>query len=309
MINYSIIIPHKNSPDLLQKCLDSIPVRPDVQVVVVDDNSDSNKVDFDHFPKWKGEHYEYYLTKEGRGAGYARNVALEHAVGNWIVFSDADDFFLPELSRAMDDCIEKKSDIIFLKCCCQHAYTGAPGHRFWGYNDDVDAANRTGDFSILLQNTSPVMKFFRREIIVSNNIRFQEVRWGNDVYFYAKYVACSSKYETYDCVIYCVTEGASLLASCQSVEVLRVRLNVEIESIRLLIPRLDTSFSMFWIYRRWWSIWQRNKLSAIFLWPKMVFLTKGRILPPFVKGFPVDIYNSNSCFKKLVHFFRRKLYA
>ena len=49
MINYSIVIPHKNTPDLLQYCLDSIPVRDDVQVIVVDDNSDADKVDFEHF--------------------------------------------------------------------------------------------------------------------------------------------------------------------------------------------------------------------------------------------------------------------
>lgn len=50
MINFSIIIPHKDIPDLLQRCLDSIPIRDDVQVIVVDDDSDGNKVDFAHFP-------------------------------------------------------------------------------------------------------------------------------------------------------------------------------------------------------------------------------------------------------------------
>ena len=41
--NYSFIIPHKNCPDLLQRCVDSIPERDDVQVIVVDDNSDNEK--------------------------------------------------------------------------------------------------------------------------------------------------------------------------------------------------------------------------------------------------------------------------
>ena len=36
---FSIIIPHKNIPSLLQRCLDSIPKRDDVQIIVVDDNS------------------------------------------------------------------------------------------------------------------------------------------------------------------------------------------------------------------------------------------------------------------------------
>lgn len=34
---YSIIIPHKNILKLLQRCLDSIPERDDVQVIIVDD--------------------------------------------------------------------------------------------------------------------------------------------------------------------------------------------------------------------------------------------------------------------------------
>ena len=68
MINYSIIIPHKNTPDLLRKCLDSIPHRDDVQIIVVDDNSDEDKVDFEHFPGLNEERTEVYFTKEGKGA-------------------------------------------------------------------------------------------------------------------------------------------------------------------------------------------------------------------------------------------------
>ena len=58
MINYTVIIPHKNIPELLQRCLDSIPERDDIQVIVVDDNSDESRVSFDHFPCWGGNDYE-----------------------------------------------------------------------------------------------------------------------------------------------------------------------------------------------------------------------------------------------------------
>ena len=87
MINYSIIIPHKNTPDLLQYGLDSIPVRDDVQVIVVDDNSDADKVDFEHFPRWKGENYEFYLTQKSGGTGYAENVGIGYAKGKWVLFA------------------------------------------------------------------------------------------------------------------------------------------------------------------------------------------------------------------------------
>ena len=115
MTNYSIIIPHKDSAELLAYCLSSIPVREDVQVIVVDDNSDPQKVDFEHFPKWEGKHYEYYLTKEGKGAGYARNVGLNHAVGKWILFVDADDYLLPTINSIFDECITSEADIIYFR--------------------------------------------------------------------------------------------------------------------------------------------------------------------------------------------------
>ena len=40
MFTYSIIVPHKNCVPLLQRCLNSIPQRDDIQIIVVDDVSD-----------------------------------------------------------------------------------------------------------------------------------------------------------------------------------------------------------------------------------------------------------------------------
>lgn len=42
MIKYSIIIPHHNVPTLLERCVNSIPQRDDIQIIVVDDNSVNN---------------------------------------------------------------------------------------------------------------------------------------------------------------------------------------------------------------------------------------------------------------------------
>lgn len=64
MYTYNIIIPHKNSPKLLQRCLDSIPRRDDLHIIVVDDNSDSDKVDFEHFPGYDRNDVELIFTKE-----------------------------------------------------------------------------------------------------------------------------------------------------------------------------------------------------------------------------------------------------
>ena len=66
-INYTIIIPHKDIPDVLQRCLDSIPQSEDAQVIVVDDNSDPENVNFAHFQRLDRTDVERYFTREGKG--------------------------------------------------------------------------------------------------------------------------------------------------------------------------------------------------------------------------------------------------
>ncbi|MFS2381396.1 glycosyltransferase, partial [Phocaeicola vulgatus] len=44
--HYSIIIPHKNTPRLLERCLYSIPTWDEIQIIIIDDNSNSESVDF-----------------------------------------------------------------------------------------------------------------------------------------------------------------------------------------------------------------------------------------------------------------------
>lgn len=112
-INYSIIIPHKNIPHLLQRCLKSIPRRKDVQIIIVDDNSDPEIVDFANFPGVLEECVEVYFTKEGKGAGFARNVGLEHAVGRWLIFADADDFFNACFLGSIDTYKDSLYDIVY----------------------------------------------------------------------------------------------------------------------------------------------------------------------------------------------------
>ena len=89
-INYTIIIPHYNIPDLLMRCLKSIPVREDIQVIVVDDCSpDANRYLKD-YPELSRPYLEYYSTPQGGSAGRARNVGLNHAKGKCAVGTGQD---------------------------------------------------------------------------------------------------------------------------------------------------------------------------------------------------------------------------
>lgn len=64
--HYSIIIPHKNTPRLLERCLYSIPTWDEIQIIIIDDNSNSESVDFSHFPGNGRKNTEVLFTKEGK---------------------------------------------------------------------------------------------------------------------------------------------------------------------------------------------------------------------------------------------------
>ena len=215
MIYYTIIIPHKNTPDLLQFCLDSIPVRDDVQVIVVDDDSSTDIVDFDHFPNWKGTHYEFYLTKEGKGAGYARNVGLEHAEGKWITFVGADDFLLPGVGGIFDEEKETDVDLVFFR------------PKAVMLDDKVTESKRGDQYNRLLDRfmlsqdeteircrwLSDANKFYSLRMIRDNGIRFDEIRYSNDNVFSVTAGVCAEKIAVRDKSFYCITESKSSLTS------------------------------------------------------------------------------------------------
>ena len=98
---YSLIIPHFNIPDLLGRLLLTIPQRNELQVIVVDDVSTK---EIDKLEKLKSKYswIEWYSTETNGGGGKARNVGLSHASGEYIIFADADDFFLPDLNEVLD---------------------------------------------------------------------------------------------------------------------------------------------------------------------------------------------------------------
>ena len=119
--NYSFIIPHKNCPDLLQRCVDSIPERDDVQIIVVDDNSASDKK-----PYLDCRKIDLVLLnlEQSNGAGRARNVGLQYAKGKWVLFADADDYYSDGFINILDNYVSKTMDILYFNFIYKDGRTG-----------------------------------------------------------------------------------------------------------------------------------------------------------------------------------------
>lgn len=107
--NYSFVIPHHNRPELLNRLLDTIPQREDIQIIVVDDNSDSDKKPSIH----RSDVQLIFIDKENtKGAGKARNIGMEEAKGEWLLFADSDDIYEKGFIDILDRYRNRDIDIL-----------------------------------------------------------------------------------------------------------------------------------------------------------------------------------------------------
>ena len=283
MINYSIIIPHKEIPDLLQRCLDTIPRREDVQIIVIDDNSrvcdgnqatitDNNEVVYPELvEKYPYVEWVWAKNEKGRkGAGYARNLGLERARGKWLIFADADDFFNPCFNEALDKYSNDENDIIFFYVNCVDSETLEKSNSLDYRNNFLDKAVSINRWENLLHLTVPWGKFIKKTLVDVFNIVFPEIICSEDVLFSYK-----STYYTYnkvaikpDC-IYTLTERVNSLT--KEIQGDKYKLTVRMEACcdaymflksKNIINDLTLLRCRFCV-EAWREIFSMNKLYAL----------------------------------------------
>ena len=268
---YTIIIPHKNIPDLLQRCLDSIPRRDDVQIVVVDDNSDADKVDFDHFPGLNDPYVEVVFAKNehGRmGAGYARNLGLERAKGKWLVFADADDFFNPCFGEALDRYKEDGNDIVFFQATSVDSDSLQVCNRGEYLNILLARIEQTGNWDIALKVFVPWAKFIKRELVEKNGILFQEVPYSNDVLFSVRATQSSQGKVVDKSSIYCVTQRENSLTGQSNDESIRIRFEVVCQAAVFLKKYGKEKWILDDVYGRWIGLYRETFFLGLKKLPK-----------------------------------------
>ena len=186
MITYSIIIPHHNDPDLLYRLLDTIPQREDIEIIVVDDNSDEGK---NPVISRSDVQVLYISPEETKGAGHARNVGLDHAKGKWLLFADSDDFYEKGFIEELDKYKDTYNDIVFFSAHIMYEPTNPEKSKGSNYIEKVYERYEHSDkseheFRRLVMTTSvPWNKMFRHEFINAIEARFETVPVGNDAWF------------------------------------------------------------------------------------------------------------------------------
>lgn len=103
----SIIIPLYNKQEAIERCIQSViqQTYTDWELIIVDDGStDSSAVKVQPF---LGDSRINYIYKENGGVSSARNLGMVKAKGEWIIYMDADDYFLSKALITLLNIVKK----------------------------------------------------------------------------------------------------------------------------------------------------------------------------------------------------------
>jgi glycosyltransferase involved in cell wall biosynthesis len=115
MKKVSVIIPVFNQEKLIRKCLESIPKREDIEIIVVNDGSTDKTMGY--LKNYKAFRYKDLIIidyGENKGVSYARNAGIEASSGEYLLFIDSDDYlFTKVFNEIADNYLDKDYDMVF----------------------------------------------------------------------------------------------------------------------------------------------------------------------------------------------------
>ena len=179
----SLIVPVLNVEKYLEQCLTSISDQnyDNFEVILVvgkcSDNSEAI------CEKWCKKDIRFRTVPQLKAClGYARNVGLDAAKGDYIAFCDSDDCITPDfLSCFVDIALKNDSDIV------ETQFTLCDENLNPIYDYDRNILGSEMGHSFLEYTSAPsVWKYFvKRAVFTNNNLRYPEFRFGEDISMYS----------------------------------------------------------------------------------------------------------------------------
>lgn len=177
---FSIIIPMKDSEKYVENALESVKNQKyeNCEVLIIDDHSKDNSAKIVELYKRENENLNIKLfnVEDGKwGPGAGRNVGLDNAIGDYIVFLDSDDEIKENSLNMLNQCIKDNNmlDVFLL------------GHTMYTLKDDGTPKGEitfnpkkfqaTKLFQMGINTGGTIWQgCWKRSLFEENNIRFDE---------------------------------------------------------------------------------------------------------------------------------------
>ena len=228
-MNLSIIIPHYNTPELLEKLIESIPHIKDIQIIVIDDNSDIQLEKLKDIQVKYCNQVEFYKNNTSKkGAGTCRNIGIQHAEGKWLLFADADDFFLEGMYDIIFPYFELDYDEVFFTPTSIYLDSGNLSNRHEIFErricNYIAKPSRENLLKLKVATTTPCSNLIKHDLVQRHKIYFDEVLYSNDIMFMAKVGHYSQKVAVSKKIIYCITRSKGSLTTHMDWNAYKIRL-------------------------------------------------------------------------------------
>lgn len=183
----SIVIPVYNAEKTLSKCINSLLIQTFkyFELILINDGSKDRSLDICKDFAKKDNRIKVYNKSNG-GVSSARNLGIDSAKGEWLIFVDSDDWVDPDYCQNLLSSASHPLSFVMSR------------HDFIGKQSSIikDCNNISGeeriDFIIsnkILDFSGPYCKLFNLKTLNNYNIRFPEnIHMGEDGIFFVKYL-------------------------------------------------------------------------------------------------------------------------
>lgn len=195
----SVVIPVYQAQSTILRCLDSIVCHnAPIEIICVDDGSKDNSLQVLEDYAQKDKRLKVF-HHENAGAGATRNEGIRNAQGDYIMFCDADDVYLPNtIDIVVEDIAKYGFDYLVFH---RRTVLLDGGTNYWGGKRETVSelkcnwSEYLNNFMIQRGHGGVVVnKVFRKDIIQSNNITFEKFKFGEDWWFNLTYLVHCNKF-------------------------------------------------------------------------------------------------------------------
>ena len=191
MKKISIVIPNYNNEKFIEKCLTSVISQdyPKKEIIIIDDGSTDSSVQVIEETIRKHKKIPIKLVWQNHlNAAVARNRGIQIATGSYIMFLDSDDVLETGSIRRLVDAMETTKSDLVIGGYYEMDLSGK--NKRIKFSPSADKLYTKGDLFTKLVNVPPVPsnKLYRMEVIRNNNISWGDVKIGQDLNFYLKFL-------------------------------------------------------------------------------------------------------------------------
>lgn len=195
----SIIVPVFNVEKHIRKSINSILNQTvyceDIEVIMVDDcSTDNSGVIIDEYASKYENFKAIHLDENSGAAGKPRNVGLNIASSDFVMFLDSDDCFVENALEILLNKIRQDDELDIVLGGYVNVYDKKQEIilPFKG-KEDKYFVNTLNEFDLAKINPAISSKIFRKDFLIKNNIKFPEGVPGQDLVFFLNSFFNSSK--------------------------------------------------------------------------------------------------------------------